>query len=351
MITREEIRAWQMTNQHLMEKADPMDVVQDLCGLQAQIASYALHGLHIRAEVPDGGWLGRHLMRNWTIRGTMHLFAKEDAPLFLSALSGQNLLSRDWSKPSFWNQRSYWRLTPKRQGYLADIILHALENGPLPREKLKDICRKAGMTEAEEGSMFDSWGGGIREMCERGFIHYTAESEKSLELTPSFDSIERKMAQRMLAERYFHHYGPATLHDLMYFFHLPAKMVKEWICELPLQTVVCEEKTYFYINKMSDTKNIPEFIYLAGFDPLLLGHEKNESLYLDAAHIRSVFTLSGMVAPTLLIDGKVAGKWKKEQKSMTVTPFVSLSTLQKTRAEEAARRMYPDLCRVNFTEK
>lgn len=56
----------------------------------------------------------------------------------------------------------------------------ALEKQSLTREELKDICREAGMTESEESSMFDQWGGGVRELCERGFINYVVQEKKAL---------------------------------------------------------------------------------------------------------------------------------------------------------------------------
>ena len=78
-MTVEEIKLHRMWGQHLLVPADTQTVVKDLCGVQAQFLSHALHGLSIRTEKlnTDG------LVKSWTNRGTMHLFSVDDLPLFL----------------------------------------------------------------------------------------------------------------------------------------------------------------------------------------------------------------------------------------------------------------------------
>ena len=78
-MTLDEIRLRRLAEHHLLVPADTQTVVKDLCGVQAQFLSHALHGLSIRCnEVHTDG-----LVKSWTNRGTMHLFAAEDLPLFL----------------------------------------------------------------------------------------------------------------------------------------------------------------------------------------------------------------------------------------------------------------------------
>lgn len=79
-MTLDEIRLRRLAVQHLLALADTQTVTKDLCGLQAQFLSHALHGLAIRTgEVNADG-----LIKSWTNRGTMHLFSVEDLPLFLN---------------------------------------------------------------------------------------------------------------------------------------------------------------------------------------------------------------------------------------------------------------------------
>lgn len=336
-MTAEEIRLRRLLGQHLLSNADDQTVVKDLCGVQAQFLANAMHALRIRCESvhPEG------LVKNWTLRGTVHVFSKEDLPLFIDRYRLD-----DWSVPTWWNQRSDWALTPARQKYLSEVILGALSNAPLGREELKAVCRSAGMTEAEESSMFHPWGGGIRELCERGFIHYAVQERKVFCLTPEFTPMSREDAKLELARRYFTHFGPATVKDAAYFFGTTQTAVKKLLTSLPVDTCEHDGKTYFYIDSGSlPNLEMPRCLFLAGFDQLMLGYEKKGSLFLPQEHLRDIFNLAGIVYPAVLVDGTVAGRWKKSGRKLTVTLF---SPAEKLLITDAAGVLWDDLNQVIF---
>ncbi len=325
-MTREEIKRRQLTNQYLITPTDALTITRDLLGMQAQFMSNAFHSLKIRCRDVPSELPHDALVKNWTIRGTVHVFAKDDLPLFLHCHNGKDYRSNDWHGYRFWNQRESWALSPERQAFFSEIILSALSNGTKTRDELKWICRENGMTEVEEASMFESWGGGIRELCERGFIHYTVQEKKAFSLSPPFVPIPEEEAKLEMARRYFTHYAPATIHDAMYFFHTTAAEVKKWLSSLPVSTVECEGRIYYHIeNGKKYDRDIPECIFLAGFDPLMLGYQKKESLYIKPEHIRSIFNLAGIVMPSVLLRGNVVGKWSHKNGRLTVTPFVPLT--------------------------
>jgi len=274
-MTKEEIKLMQMTNQYLVESDRKLRVVQDLCGVQAQFMTNALHSLKIRCNDFDEATVAEGLVKNWTVRGTVHVFAEEDLPLFMHCNNGADYRRNEWNGYSFWNQRDKWALTPERQSYLAQVILDALKNKSYTREELKEICRAAGMTEAEESSMFDQWGGGVRELCERGFMNYVVQEKKAFCLSPEFTPIPEEEAKLEIARRYFTNFGPATMHDAMYYFHTSAAQVKQWMEKIPLTETKCDGKTFYYIeNGKNFNHEIPKCIFLAGFDQLLLGYEE-----------------------------------------------------------------------------
>lgn len=349
-MTTEEIKIRQMTNQHLMTPADTMTVVRDLCGVQAQFMANAMHSLKIRCSDDDENTVRDRLVKNWTVRGTVHVFAKEDLPLFMHCHNGRDYRRNDWNGYTFWNQRDQWALTPERQKYFANVILEALQNRSYTREELKEICRTNGMSEVEESGMFDQWGGGIRELCERGFINYVVQEKKAFCLSPAFTPIPEKDANTEIARRYFLHMGPATIHDAMYYFHATASQVKDWLSLLPVSETACNGKTYFYIeNGQAYEHEIPKCVFLAGFDQLMLAYEKKESLYIKPEHIRGIFNLAGIVMPALLLDGQVVGKWKKKNKKVSVTLFEEINTKQKSLITEAAGSLWDDIASIDFT--
>ena len=347
-MTREELKIRQITNQHLLRDTQKLTVVRDLCGIQAQFLPNALHSLKIRCPNFDESTFASNLVKNWTIRGTVHIFSEDDLPLFVNA---QIYRSDDWTLPSFWNQREEWALTPARQKELSELILAALRSGSRTREELKELCRADGMSVAEEASMFHPWGGGIRELCERGFMHVPVQEEKAYCLTPIFDPIPEGDAKLELARRYFTHIAPATIHDAMYFFRATAAQVKKWLSQLPVTSVECEGKTYFYIeNGVQYPDTVPRCVFLAGFDQLLLGYEKKESLYLPQEHLRKIFNLAGIVMPALLLDGQITGRWKKKNHKLTVELFAPISGREKTEIEQTAQGLWGESIRIDFKE-
>ena len=350
----EEIKIRQLTNQYLLEPADKYTVVRGLCGVQAQFMVHALHSLKIRTTDYDEATVGDGLVKNWTIRGTVHVFAESDLPVFMHCNNGADYRRRDWGGYSYRNPQGQWQwaLTPERQKVLAERILAALEDSARTRDELKEVCRKNGMTPLEEASMFDQWGGGIRELCERGFINYTVQEKagkKEYCLSPDFVPIPEDTAKLEIARRYFTHMAPATVRDAAYFFGTTQAQVKKWLSSLPVASAECNGKTYFYIeNGKSYDQDIPDCLFLAGFDQLMLGYEKKESLYLPPLHRRAIFNLAGIVMPAVLLYGEVVGRWKRKNRKVTVELFSGLGQAGISVIKEKAMTVWADISQIEI---
>ena len=100
-------------------------------------------------------------------------------------------------------------------------------------------------------------------------------------------------------------------------------------------------KTYYYIeNHASYDREIPRCLFLAGFDQLMLGYEKKESIYLPQEHLRKIFNLAGIVMPAVLLDGQAAGKWKKKDRRLTVELFSSVDDSRQRAICETAEMLW-----------
>ena len=124
---RNELVLLRLSNQYLLHAGERMRVLRAMNGFQAQFLSNALHAMRLRCAAYDNAHAADGLVKGWTLRGTMHIFVEADLPLFLH--SGCQYRSRDWTLPSFWNQRPDWALTPQRQAYFSDLIVDALAQG------------------------------------------------------------------------------------------------------------------------------------------------------------------------------------------------------------------------------
>ena len=334
-MTLEELRLRRLAGQHLLSPADVRTVTKDLCGVQAQFLSHALHGLSIRC----GEASTENLIKSWTIRGTMHLFSADDLPLFLHEGRTHFLRPVDTMESDAY-------ITARRKAYFADRILEGVARGMDQREDLKALCRAAGMTETEEKSLFDPWGGTIRALCEGGRLCHKVQQKKAYRLCPPFEPLPEGPARLELARRYFTHFGPATVKDAAAFFGTTQARVKSWLAQLPVTDASLDGRTYFSIGGCPPGE-LPPCLFLAGFDQLLLGYEKTETPFLPQAHIRDIFTRAGIVRPAVLINGTVVGWWNLKNRTLTVT---LLAPADRRRIEDAAGTLWPSLIRVTFSD-
>lgn len=350
-ITTEELKIRQLTNQFLLAPSDKQTVVRALCGLQAQFLTNAVHALRIRTRDFSEETLSEGLVKNWTVRGTVHVFSETDLPLFLNCENGTSYRKNEWGGYTFWNRRERWALTPERQKYFAKIVCAAASERPHTRDELKTLCRAHGMTAAEESSMFEAWGGGMRELCERGFLNYAVTETKTFVASPPFTPIPEEEAKLEIARLYFTNYGPATVRDASYYTGAPQSEVKAWLKRLPVEAVECGGKTYFYLpSGRTYGREIPPCLFLAGFDPLMLGYQKKESLYLPEEHLRGIFNLAGIVMPAILLRGRVIGKWKKKGTNLLLTLFEPLSESDRSLLAETAERLWSAPVAVRLEE-
>lgn len=331
-MTIDEIKLSRLYQQHLIFSKPSMAVVQDLCGLQAQYLSHALHALSIRTDnVNTDG-----MLKSWTLRGTMHLFSEADLPLFLHEGRSRFLRPVDTLETDEF-------ATAARKAYFADLMVDAISKGTDERESLKRLCTERGMTEREGESFFNPWGGLIRALCESGRICHKVQEKKAFRLCPAFEPMEKETAILELLRRYFTHYGPATIKDAAYFLGIKQAEIRAFIPKLPITAIALGKDTYYHIGHIKGEYQLPRCIYLAGFDPLLLGYEKSESLFLPGESLRDVFTLSGIVRPTILIDGTVTGWWNYKNHKLTIT---DLGGCDKTTVEETAAVYFPDVTQI-----
>ena len=165
------------------------------------------------------------------------------------------------------------------------------------------------------------------------------------------EPVPAEQAGLELVRRYFTHFGPATIHDAMYFFRVPAARVKGWLDRLPVRSADCGGRTFYWIES-GDRKEapVPACLFLAGFDQLLLGYEKKESLYLRQEHLRSVFSLSGIVSPVLLLNGQASGRWRLKNRKLMFELFHPVSAGDRKTVRETAEALWPELDSFSFPD-
>lgn len=330
-MTIEELRLRRLANQHLLEPAHPLTVARELCGIQAQFLSYALHALTIRSTPFDS--LPADIVKSWTLRGTLHLFAAEDLPLMLHEGRKRHLRPCD-------TLAAEEGLSAERKRFFAQILQNSIRQGMAGREELKAICFEAGMTEGEARSLFDPWGGLIRALCEAGEICHQPTEKKAYRVCGPIPPLSDEEARMELTRRYFTHYGPATVRDAAAFFGTSQAGIRTCLNALPHSSAVCGGRTYEWVETdRPHGQTLPACIFLSGFDPLMVGYEKRENPFLPPAYLRAVFTLSGIVRPTVLLHGRVQGTWKKTGRTLLVSLLEDVTPADGEAMAQTAQKM------------
>jgi hypothetical protein len=164
------------------------------------------------------------------------------------------------------------------------------------------------------------------------------------EWAPKIKNLEREDALAELARRYFTSHGPATIEDFIGWTSLTATDARAGLemtkADLISETV--DGQMYWMSSKRPRVKRDSATAYLlSAFDEYMLGY-KDRSASLEAQYARYIWPGGGTFSPTIVIDGRVVGTWKRTFKKGTVvvvpSPFTSLSEGQKRAIAVAAER-------------
>ncbi|MCL2343646.1 MAG: winged helix DNA-binding domain-containing protein [Firmicutes bacterium] len=317
-----------LRGQHLIGKAPKNIVVSELCGLQAQFQNNPGHALRVRAEdFTEPGWSGG-LVKLWTLRGTLHAVLESEAGLFLSARPAEH-----------WDDS--WDIPREVKPYWAEFILDQVKSGNGEREHLKKACADQGMEPELLSRVFYGWGGLLSDMCRRGLVAYSCGAGKRFVPLENVSSWERDTARAEILRRYFWAYGLATLSDCQYFTYYKRAEILRLIekFSLPLKSLILDSKEYFYLQEHESGADIPHVLFLAGFDQLLLGY-KDRTRMMREENRRDVTTNTGIVMPTLLVDGLLSARWKKNASAVAIAPFRKISAVNRKRVVREAERLF-----------
>ena len=62
--------------------------------------------------------------------------------------------------------------------------------------------------------------------------------------------------------------------------------------------------------------------------------------------MRKIFNLAGIVMPSILLDGKVVGKWKKKDKTFSFELFESISENDLDSIKNTAMEIWDDIKKI-----
>jgi hypothetical protein len=313
-------------------------VVQALCGIQAQELPAAALAIRPRSaglvadQVVQAREQERSIIRTWGQRGTLHLLTVEDLrwllPLFGPIFSKGNR-----------RRRAELGLDEEKSVRGSHLLQHILtERGPLTRAEI--VARLAEKGLKLEGQATPHL---LGYCAMQGLICFGPEVEGEPTYVLLQDWLRdwqvatqpASVAYAELTLRYLAAYGPAQPADLANWSGLPLKEIRaawQQVNDQLLEVEIDHQPAWMletHRNWLDDLAGDETTIrLLPRYDTYLLGY-RNRSLQVETHYAKRVNAGGGIIHPTLLIDGQVAGLWhmqkQKERLVVKLEPFAALT--------------------------
>ena len=315
------------------------EAIEHLVGMQAQQARPPFVGLWSRlvgfqAEALRSLLTERRVVRATMMRGTLHLMTRSDYLAFRSTL--QTMLSlamrsilrdRVDSFPMEELLAEARRLFSEQPRTFTELRAALLQQFPQADERAMGFSARTQLplviVPGEQ-----QWG-------------FRADGDFALAEEWLGEPIAEEAHPHALVLRYLAAFGPASTADVQAWSGLQglAPILKE----LRPQLQVFRDERKRELFDLPDAPRPPEETpvpvrFVADFDNLILSHADRKRVIADP-HRAVVVTKNGMVLPTILVDGFVAGTWKithaRKTAMLTISPFDTLSVAtQQALAEE-----------------
>jgi len=321
------------------------EVVAALGAMQSQDYAGALWTMGLRVPgmtetAVERAVAERHVIRTWPMRGTLHFVAAADVRWMLALLTPRVIAGTKLRCTQLELDDAIFARCRK-------VFERALAgNRQMSREALLELL------EREKISTVGGRGYHIFfRIAQEGMICFGAREGKQLtfalldEWSPAVRSRDpdRDAALVELAARYFTSHGPANVQDFVWWSGLKTSDARAGL-EGAAPALIKETINGVACWMAPDAAPLEDAraYLLPGFDEYLLGY-KERSAVLDAKYAgRIVPGSNGVFLPTLVLDGKVAGIWKRTVKKRTValavTPFRPLNKADKAALNDAAER-------------
>ena len=363
IVSPSQVAAFRLSRHYLLRRGPRSalaSVVRDVCGVQAQVMSAARIALWARIagladeDIDRALEADRSLVRTWAVRGTVHILASEDLPLYIAVI--KETIHRTFEA---WLVRQGLHVSQIRA--LNEAIVEALSRGPCTRD---EIVRHAGKSFPVKIRKWlaSGWGGLLRPVCFEGRVCFGPSRGREVTFVrreqwlPDWRDIPYGEAGADLLRRYLRAYGPARLSDFSAWSGVPVKAATTFHDRLSSEvaSVSIDGPMGLLLREDLDALrrarlDTPGVRLLPNFDGYLLGHRSKEHL-VDSAHYKHVYRKAGWISPVILVDGRVAGVWSHARKGRTlqvrIDPFRRMSADVRRLVTDEAR----DLGRFLETE-
>jgi hypothetical protein len=346
-LTNRQLNRALLARQHLLARhgGEVADMLQHLVGMQSQVPKDPFIGLWtslegFRHDQLDRLMLERTAVRHTIMRGTIHLTTARDALAIRPAM--QDMLER-----TFHQSATY---APRLEGLEIDDVVAAgramLEETPLTRKRLGER-----LAERWPGYPADALSAAVAYMVP--LVQVTPRGTWRGSMQATLTTLDAWLGKTVdpyrepdeVILRYLRAFGPATVADAQAWSGLSG--LREAVERLRPDLVTYRDERNRELFDVPDGlfphPDAPAPVgFLPGFENALLSHADRTRIVSDE-YRKALWKKNGLVDPTFLVDGYVAGSWKvantKSEATLTVTPFVTISAADRAALEEEGARL------------
>jgi len=313
-MSKSAIAQLRLAAQHIAQAdfEQPEDVVRYMGAMQAQdyaAAKWAI-GLRTRScteEDIEQAVRDRKILRSWPQRGTIHFVVPEEIRWRLALTSERILKGAE-------RRHENLELTQKDFDRALQLFTDALAGDKqLSRPNLMKVLEDGGISTIGQRGYHILW-----YLSQTGHLCFGPLEGKQPtfalldDWVPQTAEITHDEALKRLVEKYFISHGPATVQDLAWWSGLTLTDVRHGLelANNSLESIDVDTTTY-YLGRNLEPAGGSNAYLLPGFDEFLLGYkDRSASLHIDHSQL-IVPGNNGVFRATLVIDGQVAGTWRK----------------------------------------
>ncbi len=288
---------------------------QDLLGVKWSVG---LRAPGVTLKDVDGALATGQIVRSWPMRGTLHLVPGEDLGWMLGVTADRVLRSMA-------SRHRNLGLDQGSADRAADAACGVLEGGrAATRAELLAAFQASGLpVDGQRGVHLLVWLHHTGLLC----LGAMQGSGQLVVLLDEWVTSPRRLtgdeALGEFAARYFRSHGPATIADFCWWTKLPLGVGRRGlgIARDRLASVTIDDQDYWMAPGLPDL-TAGRVEVLPGFDEFLLGY-RDRSLSLAEQYSAAIVPgNNGIFQPTIVVDGRVVGTWRRRRTTAgtTVTP-------------------------------
>lgn len=313
----------QQVSAHTIKK--PGELVKYLGAVQSQDFAMALWALGARLPGSSQKTILNainkgQILRTHVLRPTWHFVSPDDIGWMID-LTARSLRS------AMGSMDKHLGLNPKIFSRVNSLVEKSLsENGPMTRDEIMEMLHQHKIDSAQNRSSHLLFGAEIEKLICSGpmkgnKITYTLFSQQ----VKKSETLTREEALARLALKYFSSHCPATIKDFSWWGGInfgDARKGVEAIKDKLIEEKIGTESYWLPHNfKLSPVK---DHVYLLpAYDEFTISY-KDRTPSLADAHRSRIISSNGIFNPLIIIDGRVAGMWKRQTVKDTVTVKLDL---------------------------